>query len=106
MFVVVGATGNTGSVVVETLLNRKQPVRVVVRSADKGTRWKAKGAEVAVASLDDVAALAKAFEGTEGIYLMVPPTKQRGCSKKCTALSRKELSGTSTLISSCGALSH
>jgi uncharacterized protein YbjT (DUF2867 family) len=47
MFVVVGATGNTGSVVVETLLNRKQPVRVIVRSADKGAGWKAKGAEVA-----------------------------------------------------------
>ncbi|MDP3597265.1 MAG: NmrA family NAD(P)-binding protein, partial [Nitrospirota bacterium] len=31
MFVVVGATGNTGSAVVETLLNRKQPVRIVVR---------------------------------------------------------------------------
>ena len=73
MFVVVGATGNTGSAVVETLLSNKQPVRVVVRSADKGASWKAKGAEVAVASLDDVLALAKAFAGTKGVYLMVPP---------------------------------
>ena len=73
MFVVVGATGNTGSVVAETLLARKQPVRVVVRSADKGTSWKAKGAEIAVASLDDVASLAKAFEGATGVYLLVPP---------------------------------
>jgi uncharacterized protein YbjT (DUF2867 family) len=73
MFVVVGATGNTGSVVVETLLNRKQPVKVIVRSADKGAGWKTKGAEVAVASLDDVSALTQAFEGTEGVYLLVPP---------------------------------
>ena len=73
MFVVVGATGNTGSVVAETLLARKQPVRVVVRSADKGTSWKAKGAEIAVASLDDVPALTKAFEGANGVYLLVPP---------------------------------
>jgi uncharacterized protein YbjT (DUF2867 family) len=73
MFVVVGATGNTGSAVVETLLNKKQSVRIVVRSADKGVAWKAKGAEVAVASLDDVPALIKAFEGATGIYLMVPP---------------------------------
>jgi uncharacterized protein YbjT (DUF2867 family) len=73
MFVVVGATGNTGSVVVETLLNRKQPVRVIVRSADKGAGWKAKGAEVAVASLDDVSALTRAFEGAKGVYLLVPP---------------------------------
>ena len=63
MFVVVGATGNTGAAVAETLLDRKQPVRIVVRSADKGAAWKAKGAEVAVASLDDVPALTKALRG-------------------------------------------
>ncbi|MEO6553692.1 MAG: NmrA family NAD(P)-binding protein [Nitrospiraceae bacterium] len=73
MFVVVGATGNTGSAVVETLLSRKQSVRIVVRSADKGAAWKAKGAEIAVASLDDVSALTKAFEGAKGVYLLVPP---------------------------------
>lgn len=73
MHVVVGATGNTGSAVAETLLNRKQPVRIVVRSADKGAAWKAKGAEIAVASLDDVSALTKAFEGAKGVYLLVPP---------------------------------
>ena len=59
MFVVVGATGNTGSVVADTLLSQKQPVRIVVRSADKGAAWKAKGAEIAVASLDDVSSLTK-----------------------------------------------
>ena len=73
MFVVLGATGNTGSVVVETLLSKKQPVRVIVRSADKGAAWKAKGADVAVASLDDVSALTKALEGAKGVYLLVPP---------------------------------
>jgi len=73
MFVVLGATGNTGSAVVETLLSKKQPVRVIVRSADKGAAWKAKGADVAVASLDDVSALTKAFEGAKGVYLLVPP---------------------------------
>ena len=73
MFVVVGATGNTGSAVAETLLNRKQPVRIVVRSADKAASWKAKGAEVAVASLEDVPAMTKALEGATGLYLLVPP---------------------------------
>jgi uncharacterized protein YbjT (DUF2867 family) len=73
MFVVLGATGNTGSSVVETLLAKKQPVRIVVRSADKGSSWKAKGADVAVASLEDVSALAKAFEGAKGVYVLVPP---------------------------------
>jgi len=73
MFVVAGVTGNTGSVVAQTLLDRKQPVRVIVRTADKGAAWKAKGAEVAVASLDDPEALAKAFKGAKGAYLLVPP---------------------------------
>lgn len=73
MFVVVGATGNTGSAVVETLLSKKQPIKVIVRSADKGVAWKAKGADVAVASLDDVSALAQAFAGATGVYLMLPP---------------------------------
>jgi uncharacterized protein YbjT (DUF2867 family) len=73
MFVVVGATGNTGSVVADTLLSRKQPVRIVVRSADKGVAWKAKGAEIAVASLEDVPAMTKAWEGATGLYLLVPP---------------------------------
>ena len=73
MYVVVGATGNTGSVVVDTLLKRNQPVRVVVRSVEKGAGWKAKGAEVAVASLDDGPALSKALEGATGAYLMIPP---------------------------------
>ncbi len=73
MFVVLGATGHTGSVVAETLLARRQPVRVVVRSADKGAAWKAKGAEVAVASLEDVPAMTQALAGATGVYLLVPP---------------------------------
>lgn len=73
MFVVLGATGHTGSAVVETLLAHKQPVRVIVRAADKGTAWKAKGADVAVASLEDVSAMTRALTGANGVYLLVPP---------------------------------
>lgn len=73
MFVVLGVTGHTGSAVAETLLSQKQPVRVVVRSADKAADWKARGADIAVASLDDMPALAKAFDGANGVYLLVPP---------------------------------
>lgn len=73
MFVVLGATGHTGAVVAETLLARQQPVRVVVRSAEKGAAWKTKGADVAVASLEDVPAMTKALTGATGVYLLVPP---------------------------------
>ncbi len=76
MFIVLGATGHTGSVVAETLLAHGQPVRVIVRSIDKGAPWKAKGAEVAVATYDNTKAIHKAFEGAKGGYLLVPPNYQ------------------------------
>jgi len=72
-YVVAGVTGNTGSIVAETLLADGQKVRVVVRDAAKGEAWKARGAEVAVADLGDAAALAKALAGATGAYLLVPP---------------------------------
>ena len=73
MFAVAGVTGQTGAVVAATLLARKQPVRVIVRSSEKGEEWKAKGAQVAVASLDEAEALAKALQGVTGAYFLVPP---------------------------------
>jgi len=73
MYVIAGVTGNTGSVVADTLLAAKQPVRVIVRDAAKGEPWKAKGAEVAVATLEDRAALARALTGAQGVYLLMPP---------------------------------
>jgi uncharacterized protein YbjT (DUF2867 family) len=76
MFAVAGVTGRTGAVVAATLLERKQPVRVIVRSAAKGDVWKAQGAEVAVASLADAPALAKALDGVTGAYLLLPSNDQ------------------------------
>ena len=74
MFVVLGVTGHTGKVVAETLLARRQPVKVVVRSADQGAAWRTKGAEVALASLDDVPALTRAVQGALGLYLLIRQT--------------------------------
>lgn len=73
MYVVIGASGHTGAAVADTLLAKQQPVRVVVRSAEKGAPWKAKGAEVAVASYEDQAALTQALRGAKGVYLLLPP---------------------------------
>lgn len=73
MFVIAGATGNTGSVVAQTLLDSGQPVRVIVRSEAKGEIWKAKGAEVAVADIMDSGAIAKALSGASGAYFLLPP---------------------------------
>lgn len=73
MFVITGATGNTGSVVAQTLLDRGHAVRVVVRSAEKGEAWRAKGADVAIAEVSDAEAMAKALDGAVGAYFMLPP---------------------------------
>lgn len=73
MFVIAGVSGNTGSVVATTLLEQGKKVRVLVRDAAKGESWKARGAEVAVASVDDEAALTKALEGAKGAYFLMPP---------------------------------
>jgi uncharacterized protein YbjT (DUF2867 family) len=73
MYVILGATGRTGSVVAETLLAQNQPVRVVARSAEKAAAWKSRGAEVAVAGIEDSAALAAAFRGATAVYALIPP---------------------------------
>lgn len=76
MYVVSGATGNTGSVVAKILLEKGLPVRVIVRSQEKGTVFEKLGAEVAVADLQDSDALTKALQGGKVLYLMNPPTYQ------------------------------
>ncbi len=73
MFVIAGATGNTGSVVAGTLLAQGKPVTVLVRDTRKAEGWREKGARVAAASLEDPQALAAALSGAEGAYLLIPP---------------------------------
>lgn len=76
MYVVAGATGNTGSVAAETLLSKGKQVTVIVRSAEKGEPWRAKGAKVAVAGLDDTLKMREILAGAEGAYLLIPPSYQ------------------------------
>ena len=73
MFVITGATGNTGSVAAETLLAAGKAVRVVVRSAAKAKALAERGAEVVEADLNDEAAMTAAFRGAEGVFLLSPP---------------------------------
>jgi uncharacterized protein YbjT (DUF2867 family) len=73
MFVITGATGNTGSVAAETLLATGKKVRVVVRNAPKAKALAERGAEVFTADLSDEAALTRAFEGAEGVFVLSPP---------------------------------
>src|SRR5579864_529789 len=74
MYVVTGATGNTGHVVASHLLDQKKTVRVVGRSKERLQSLVDRGAEAFVADLNDQAALTKAFTGAEGVYAMIPPS--------------------------------
>lgn len=73
MFVISGATGHTGSVVAETLIDQGHPVRVIVRSEAKGESWQKKGAEVAIADIMDIDAMTMALRGATGAYFLLPP---------------------------------
>jgi len=73
MYVVTGASGNSGHVVAERLLKAGTKVRAIGRSAARLQRLAAEGAEPFICDLSDRAALARAFGGAEGVYAMVPP---------------------------------
>jgi uncharacterized protein YbjT (DUF2867 family) len=73
MYVVTGATGNTGSVVAKQLLAHGQKVRVIGRTADRLQPLAKLGAEPFVADITDTGALARAFSGAQAVYIMVPP---------------------------------
>lgn len=73
MYVVVGASGKTGTAVMEALLARGLPARAVVRRAEQAEAWRARGAEAALADLANEDALVQAFGGARSAYLMNPP---------------------------------
>jgi uncharacterized protein YbjT (DUF2867 family) len=73
MYVITGATGNTGSVIVEKLLAKGEKVRVVGRDAKRLERFTQKGAEAFVADVTDAATIEKAFSGAKAVYAMIPP---------------------------------
>jgi uncharacterized protein YbjT (DUF2867 family) len=73
MYVVLGASGNTGHVVAKNLLARGQKVRVVGRNAAHLQPLAAEGAEIFIGDANDASALTKAFHKTDAAYVMIPP---------------------------------
>ncbi|HMF79319.1 MAG TPA: NmrA family NAD(P)-binding protein [Bryobacteraceae bacterium] len=73
MYAVMGITGQVGGVVAETLLAKGKQVRAIVRNPGKAAAWRDRGAEIAVADYNDPNTLKAAFEGTEGVFAMLPP---------------------------------
>jgi uncharacterized protein YbjT (DUF2867 family) len=77
MYVILGASGNTGSIIANALLSEGKKVRVMGRDAGRLQRFVQKGAEPFTATVSDAAALTKAFSGARAAYLMLPPAKSR-----------------------------
>src|SRR5271169_1356407 len=77
MYVILGATGNTGSIIADFLLSKGQKVRVVGRDVGRLQRFVRKGAEAFPADMTDAAALTKAFLGARAAYAILPPLHSR-----------------------------
>jgi uncharacterized protein YbjT (DUF2867 family) len=111
MYVVGGVRGHTGSLVAQTLLDRGEQVRAIVRNRQHIYHWKDQGAEVVVADFNDPQALAFVLEGAKGAYLLTPqsvydthPQEKWACQNQSivTAVKRARLKNT-VFLSSMGA---
>ena len=97
MYVITGATGNTGSVIAEKLLAEGKKVRVVGRDPKRLERFTEKGAESFAADATDGVALTKAFTGAKAVYAMIPPniaspgrSRLRRRRERCLTLRNRE----------------
>lgn len=72
MYAITGITGKVGGELARTLLARGEPVRAVVRDTTKGEAWSARGCEVALADMEDAAALTAAFKGATAAFILAP----------------------------------
>lgn len=73
MYAITGITGQVGAALARSLLAADQGVRAVVRDRGKAGAWARLGCEVAVAEQSDTTALVEAFQGAEGVFVLLPP---------------------------------
>jgi uncharacterized protein YbjT (DUF2867 family) len=72
-YAITGATGNTGKIIAERLLEEGNKVRVIGRSAERLSPLVEKGAEARIGTIDDEKFLTEAFTGADAVYAMIPP---------------------------------
>jgi uncharacterized protein YbjT (DUF2867 family) len=73
MYVITGATGNTGKYIAEHLLAAGKKVTVISRNAENVKSLTEKGAIAGIGSLEDADFLTKTFAGATAVYAMIPP---------------------------------
>lgn len=72
MYVITGATGNTGKIIAARLLEAGKRVRIISRSAEKAAELTGKGAELVIGDTTNAEILKKAFSGATAVYAMIP----------------------------------
>jgi uncharacterized protein YbjT (DUF2867 family) len=71
MYVITGATGNTGKPITMALLKAGKKVRIISRSAEKAKELTEMGAELFIGESSNVDVLKKAFEGATAVYALI-----------------------------------
>ena len=72
MYAITGITGKVGGAMAEALLDAGLRVRAILRDPAKAAEWKARGCDIAIAAMEDADALAAAFSGAEGVFILPP----------------------------------
>ncbi|MFC2049377.1 NAD(P)H-binding protein [Chlamydiota bacterium] len=74
VYAVVGASGQIGQVVAESLVKRGHEVRAIGRDPKKLEALKSKGTEIVVTNgFSDPSTFEKCFQGCDAAFLMIPP---------------------------------
>jgi len=72
MFLVMGITGKVGGATARRLLAQGKTVRALVRDREKAATWADQGVELVDGDWNDAAAIARALDGVDGAFLMLP----------------------------------
>lgn len=78
MYIVMGATGNVGGAVAETLLGKGEHVAIITRRPEGAGIWREKGAVVLEADINDVDSLRTAFREGRRAFLLNPSASPEG----------------------------
>jgi uncharacterized protein YbjT (DUF2867 family) len=75
MNIILGASGQIGSSIVDHLLQKRIPVKGIVRTTEKAKALMAKGADASVADNFDLPSLKNAFKDGTVVFLITPETE-------------------------------
>ena len=98
MYVITGATGNTGKIIASTLLDAGKQVRIIARDSEKAKDLTAKGAQLFQGSTNDVELLKKAFAGVNTVYAIIPTNMQ---AADYTAFQMEHVNAIAEAIEAC-----